>query len=140
MVVEGPDYPATGALAGAMLGTVVPGLGGILGASVGSFLRSYWIVRVAVGGSLGSFFVAIGGAAGKDTYDGIKTLVRSLRAAANSKHGFITFTGDEGTAITLWAHLPDEAFEQLETIDWSGVQGGSLIWDSDTCEWVHNPE
>jgi len=84
-------------------------------------------------------------AAGADAWNASKRLSRRLRqlvrdlkdARGGDQEGRIELE-DAGRAwLLLSSALPDEAFSQLETIDPSVAQGGSLRWEGQDRCWMH---
>jgi hypothetical protein len=94
-----------------------------------------WIVIVSIPPS--AFLTAYFGAAGADAWKATKGLSNWVRrfvqdlkdARGGDQEGTIELE-DAGRAwLLLPSDLPEEAFRQLETVDWSTAQNGSLKWD-----------
>ncbi len=102
-----------------------------------------WIVIISAPASmfLSGYFAAAGADAWKATKrpsDRLGQLVRDLKAARGSEQEGRIELEEAGRAwLLLSSDLPEEAFRQLETIDWSIAQSGSLRWDDQDRCWLH---
>lgn len=102
-----------------------------------------WIVIISMPASM--FLSGYFAAAGADTWSATKRLsdrlrqfVRDLKDARGGKQEGRIELEDAGRAwLLLSSDLPDEAFRQLEAIDWSVAQSGSLQWDGQDQCWMH---
>lgn len=103
-----------------------------------------WIVIASIPASafLSQYFAAAGAdawSASKRLPDQLRQLVRDLKdARGGDQEGKIELEDAGRPWLLLSSDLPDEAFRQLESIDQSVVQGGSLRWHyQDQC-WMHH--
>lgn len=102
-----------------------------------------WIVIISAPASL--FLSGYLTAAGADAWNATKRLshrlrqlVRDLREArGRDQEGRIELEDAGRPWLLLSSDLPEEAFRQLETIDWSIAQSGSLRWESEDRCWMH---
>jgi hypothetical protein len=102
-----------------------------------------WIVIISV--PVSTFLSGYFAAAGADAWSATKTLSDRLRQfvrdlkhdRGDNQDGRIELE-DAGRAwLLLSSSLPEEAFRQLDAIDWSVVQSGSLRWNNQDQCWMH---
>lgn len=102
-----------------------------------------WIVMISVAPT--AFLSAYAAAAGanawgatKDGYGRLMQLVRDLKTASGGHGDGRIELEEKGRAwLLLTSDLPDEAFRQLEDIDWTVAQSGTLRWDEHRQCWMH---
>jgi hypothetical protein len=104
---------------------------------------STWIVMISAAPT--TFLSAYAAAAGTDAWGATKRgygrlmqLVRDLRTASGG-HGVGRIELEErGRAwLLLTSDLPEEAFRQLEDVNWTAAQTGVLKWDEHRQCWMH---
>jgi hypothetical protein len=92
-----------------------------------------------------TFLAAYVGKAGSDAWDATKRgygrlrqLVRDLKTANGGQVDGTLELEDGGRAwLLLRSDTPDEAFRQLDDVDWTVTQSGTLKWDEHRQCWMH---
>jgi hypothetical protein len=76
------------------------------------------------------------GKLGADLYESVKRLVEELTEARGGRDGQIFVADREtGTTLALDSGLPDEAYRAFAEIDWSKLEDGYVVWDTERGEW-----
>jgi len=102
-----------------------------------------WIIMISVPPTafLSAYFAAAGAdawGAAKHQFGRLRRLVRDLKIARGSGQGGRIELEESGRAwLLLTSDLSDDAFRQLEGVDWSLAQRGSLRWDVQRQCWMH---
>jgi hypothetical protein len=104
---------------------------------------STWIVMITAAPA--TFLSAYAAAAGTDAWGATKRgygrlmqLVRDLRTASGDHGDGRIELEERGRAwLLLTSDLPEEAFRQLEDVDWAVAQSGALKWDEHQQCWMH---
>jgi len=101
-------------------------------------------VAVPAGWFVAQYIAAIAKGAGEDTYKAFKSaLVNRMREdRAHTVNHLIRFhKSDTPSApiILMTPGLPEEAFEALVAVDWSGRPPGTYQFDSSTGDWSIKP-
>jgi hypothetical protein len=102
-----------------------------------------WIVIISMPASmfLSGYFAAAGAdawSATKNLSDRLRHFVRGLKdARGGNQEGRIELEDGGRAWLLLSSDLPEEAFRQLEALDWSVAQSGSLQWDDQDQCWMH---
>lgn len=103
-----------------------------------------WIVMISLPPTafLSGYFAAAGGdawSATKRLSDRLMQFVRDLKTArGGSQDGRIELEEAGRAWLLLTSDLPQEAFRQLDDIDWSVAQSGSLHWNNQDQCWIHS--
>jgi hypothetical protein len=88
---------------------------------------------------LSAYATTLGEEAGKATAERVRNLARRLHGARGespaSKVGWVEFDDPEGTKLMLSPDVPDEAYRQLEQLDWEKFRGGMVMWDPERGRW-----
>ncbi len=104
---------------------------------------STWIVMISAAPT--AFLSAYAAAAGSDAWGATKhgygrlmELVRDLKTASGGHGDGRIELEERGRAwLLLTSDMPEEAFRQLENIDWTVAQTGALKWDEHRQCWMH---
>lgn len=101
-----------------------------------------WIVMVSA--PLTAFLTAFAAAAGKESYEGLKKLVRTIWAKRTKTSGpsgsFTIVDSKSGVWVLLDPDIPDDAYSALTKLDFDSLQGpGVLKYDKDEKRWVQLP-
>jgi hypothetical protein len=93
------------------------------------------VATVVIVAPLAEFFKTIGSQAGTDATKAIKGLFERLRAAHEGSRSVRLQDVGEGPIVDLDTSLPDDAYRELETLDWSSLGDGDLCWDAAASTW-----
>lgn len=104
---------------------------------------STWIVMISAAPA--TFLSAYAAAAGADawratkaSYSRLMQLVRDLKTATGGHGDGRIELEERGRAwLLLTSDLPEESFRQLEDVDWTVAQSGTLKWDEHRQCWMH---
>jgi hypothetical protein len=102
-----------------------------------------WMIIASIPPSafLTSYFASAGADAWKATKglsEQVIRLVKDLKEARGGDgDGTIELQDGGRPWLLLTSDMPDEAFRQLETIDWSAAKSGQLKWDVRGRCWMH---
>jgi hypothetical protein len=102
-----------------------------------------WLVIISSAPTM--FLTASAGKAGSDAWDATKRgygrlrqLVRDLKTANGGQVDGNIELEDGGRAwLLLRSGTPDQAFRQLDDVDWTTAQSGTLKWDEHRQCWMH---
>jgi hypothetical protein len=99
-----------------------------------------WIVMVSA--PLTAFLMAFAAAAGKESYEGLKKLVRSIWAKRTKTSGlsgsFTIVDSKSGVWVLLDPDIPDDAYSALAKLDMDSMKRPNVIkYDKDKKQWIN---
>jgi len=101
-----------------------------------------WIVMFTA--PLTAFLMTFAAAAGKDSYEGLKKLVRTIWAKRTETSGlagsFTIIDSKSGVWVLLEPGITNDAYSALTKLDLDSLQGpGVLKYDKDDKRWIQLP-
>lgn len=99
-----------------------------------------WVLIIWGSLPIQAFIAGIAKRAGEDTYDAAKRAIKEFyesRNVSGKPQGLLEYKDPEsGFMVYLHDNLPEEAFRQLNWIDWDQFDEGPILYDPDHQRWV----